>query len=190
MSAAQKWDQRYRDITAPGAPSWVLTHNQHLLPEHGNALDLACGASGNGLSLAQQGLTTSVWDISAMALKLQLQWALEQKITLQTLQRDCEKLPPEPASFDVICVAHFLHRPSCANLSRALKPGGVLFYQTFCANKLADSGPSRDDHLLQESELLSLFSDLKIRFYREDDRCGDLDQGERNRAFLVAQKPQ
>lgn len=190
MNDAQKWDQRYRDTTDAAAPSWVLTHNKHLLPASGNALDLACGASGNGLLLAQQGLTTSVWDISATALKLQQQWALEQGVHLQAQRRDCEKLPPDPASFDVICVAHFLHRPGCASLSQALKPGGVLFYQTFCVNKLASTGPSRDEHLLQPGELLQLFADLQIRFYREDDHCGDLDQGERNRAFLVAQKPQ
>jgi tellurite methyltransferase len=190
MSDAKKWDRRYRDVTTASPPSWVLTHNQHLLPATGNALDLACGTSGNGLLLAQRGLTTSVWDISHTALTLQLQWAQAEQLTLDTLQRDCEKNPPAAASFDIICVAHFLHRPGCASLSAALKPGGVLFYQTFCANKLASAGPSRAEHLLLPGELPGLFADLQIRFYREDDRCGDLDQGERNRAFLVAQKHQ
>ena len=104
-------------------------------------------------------------------------------------ERDCELHPPAADSFDVICVAHFLHRPLCAHLAAALRPGGLLFYQTFTAKKLGPGGPSREAFLLREGELLTLFGGLLPRYYREDAACGDTARGERDRALLVAQRP-
>jgi tellurite methyltransferase len=186
---AHKWDQRFAGTQEPGAPALVLACNQHLLPGSGTALDLACGTAGNGLLLAQRGLRTSLWDSSAVALELQRKWALQRQLQVDTSLRDCELSPPGAAQFDVICVAHFLHRPLCQALCAALTPGGLLFYQTFCSDKLDSAGPSSPDFLLQAAELPVLFKQLQLRFYREDGRCGDLRQGERNRALLVAQKP-
>ena len=189
MNQAQKWDQRFLGTRVPGPPARVLECNQHLLPTVGQALDLACGTAGNGLLLARCGLRTSLWDISPVALELQRQWAQQRQLVVDTEQRDCERHPPARAQFDVICVAHFLHRPLCRKLGAALKPGGVLFYQTFCSNKLSPEGPSCPDFLLQAGELPRLFTGLQLRFYREDDRCGNLARGERDCALMVAQKP-
>jgi tellurite methyltransferase len=189
MKQADKWDQRFQDTREPGPAALVLSSNLHLLPARGKSLDLACGTAGTGLLLAQHGLESCLWDISGVALERQREWARQRQLSVTVLQRDCEAEPPEDASFDVICVAHFLHRPLCAQLAAALKPGGLLFYQTFCANKLDPGGPSSPEFLLQEGELLRLFSGLQLRFYREDSRCGDLSLGERNRALMVAEKP-
>lgn len=187
--SAGKWDQRFAGTQEPGPPALVLECNQHLLPSSGTALDLACGTAGNGLLLAQKGLQTSLWDSSAVALELQRQWAIQRGLHIETALRDCELSPPQAEQFDIICVAHFLHRPLCQPLCSALKPGGLLFYQTFCRDKLDPAGPSSPDFLLQAAELPDLFGQLQLRFYREDGRCGDLRLGERNRALLVAQKP-
>jgi SAM-dependent methyltransferase len=189
MSQQAKWDRRFEGKREPDAVAAVLRDNMHLLPDAGLALDLACGTAGNGLLLAQKGLQTCLWDISGVALDLQQAWARENQLTVFTEQRDCELNPPEAAHFDVICVSHFLHRPLCPHLAAALKPGGMLFYQTFTADKLDPGGPSSPEYLLRPGELRELFAQLQLRFYREDGRCGDLRQGERNRAMLVAQKP-
>ncbi|MCZ6827991.1 MAG: class I SAM-dependent methyltransferase [Gammaproteobacteria bacterium] len=189
MSQADKWDQRFRGTRQPDAPALVLESNLHLLPAGGLALDLACGIASNGLLLAERGLQTSLWDISSVALELQRQWARQRQLEITTLQRDCARDPPTSEQFDVICVAHFLHRPLCPIVYTALKPGGLLFYQTFCNDKIDPAGPSSPEFLLQPGELPELFRQLRVRFYREDGRCGDLQLGERNRALLVAQKP-
>ena len=189
QAQADKWNSRFADTSAAGAASAVLAENTHLLPAKGRALDLACGTGGNGLLLATHGLTTVLWDISAVALEKQQTWGSEQGLVLETQERDCENDPPPPGSFDVISVAHFLHRPLFPALQAALRPGGVLFYQTFTANKLDPGGPGSPDFLLQPGELLALLPGLAPRFYREEDRCGDLARGDRNRAMLVAQKP-
>jgi SAM-dependent methyltransferase len=189
MTQQDKWNQRFENATEPGPAAMVVSNNLHLLPARGRSLDLACGIAGNGLLLAQHSLDSCLWDISSVALQRQQNWASERQLPVTVLQRDCEAEPPEVASFDVICVAHFLHRPLCEHLSAALKPGGLLFYQTFCANKLDPIGPSSPEFLLGEGELPRLFPGLHVRFYREDGRCGDLDEGERNRALMVAEKP-
>jgi hypothetical protein len=80
-----------------------------------------------------------------------------------------------------------LHRPICKHITAALKPNGLLFYQTFHENKLSTTGPSNPKFLLQNQELLKLFSDLKVLFYREDGRQGHVDKGLRDMAYLIAQ---
>lgn len=181
MSAASKWDQRFATAEAPGPITTVLEAGQEWLPATGRALDLACGVSGNGLFLASLGLQSELWDSSAIALEKQSLWAQQQQLAVETRLRDCEVRPPQPNSFDVICVAHFLYRPICANLVAALRPGGTLFYQTFtrASNRAKNGGPSNPDFLLKEGELLALFSELKPAYY-----CEDFD----GRAQLIAQR--
>jgi hypothetical protein len=70
-----------------------------------------------------------------------------------------------------------------------LRPVGLLFYQTFIQQKVANIGPNNPDYLLAENELLKLFSDLTIMFYREFGTEGDHCQGLRNEAQLLAKKP-
>jgi 2-polyprenyl-3-methyl-5-hydroxy-6-metoxy-1,4-benzoquinol methylase len=189
----ETWERRYSRALLLGQgldpPAKVLASNVHLLPASGLALDLACGNSGNGLLLAQQGLDAHVWDTAPSALALQEKTAAEHKLCLTACLRDCEKSPPETQSFDVISVCHFLHRASCARLVAALKPGGLLFYQTFHCNKVDPHGPSNPDFLLRPNELLMLFKELELRYYREDGACGKLEDGDRNRSYYVGQKP-
>lgn len=110
-------------------------------------------------------------------------------VSLSARHRDCETCPPETDSFDVICVCHFLHREGCQQLVEALRPGGLLFYQTFHNYKAGESGPSSSEYLLRNNELLLLFKDLEVRYYREDGRCGKPELGDHKRAFFVGQKP-
>jgi hypothetical protein len=65
----------------------------------------------------------------------------------------------------------------------------VLFYQTYCQQKVSDSGPSNPDYLLADNELLRLFPDLQLRVYREESVLGQHDIGIRNQALMVAEKP-
>jgi hypothetical protein len=41
---------------------------------------------------------------------------------------------------------------------------------------------------LADNELCQLFSSLKLRYYREENRLGDLQEGARDIAMLVAEK--
>ncbi len=184
-----KWNKRYEQSTDDHCAAEVLSLNQHLLPSRGLALDLACGLGANTLLLAQRKLQTQAWDISSVALGKLQKIALSDNLHIETLQRDVEKNPPPKNSFDVIVVCRFLCRPLCKDLIQALRPGGLLFYQTFHVNKMdTDIGPSNADFLLQPGELLSLFSALNLVVYREEFACGDATQGLRNEAYLIGKK--
>lgn len=165
----------------------VLEDFSHLLPESGRALDLACGSGENACFLANLGLATSAWDWSDQALKAADELARQQQVDLELEKRDVEKAPPAPASFDVILVSHFLHRPTLPDLVRALRPGGLLFYQTFTLARVGVSGPKNPDYLLQPNELITQFSSLRILAYREEGLTGNLASGYRDRAYLVGE---
>ena len=146
MSGSGKWDKRFASAAEPGPVTALMMSGQEWLPPTGRALDLACGVSGTGLFLAASGLQCELWDNSAVALEKQSLWAQEQHLPVITRLRDCEAQPPEPNSFDIICVAHFLYRPLCGALASALRPGGKIFYQTF--TKAGSNGPSNPNFLL------------------------------------------
>lgn len=190
MSQQEKWNRRYRQRTAGRPPAClVLQEYLHLLPQSGRALDLAAGRGGNALLLAERGLLAEAWDISDVALGQLQQQAARLGLALTTSQRDIISLPPAPASFDVIVVSRFLHRPLCPQIAAALRPGGLLFYQTFTRERLESAAtPANPDYLLQHNELLQLFAGLSLIAYREEGNIGDTAQGLRNEAWLVARQ--
>jgi tellurite methyltransferase len=185
-----KWDKNYNSCSGDyPSPAEVLRQNRHLLPSHGTALDLACGRGANAICLAENGLTVSAWDISASALEHLAAKANERKLDIILEARDISKQPPEFDSFNVIIVSNFLERELIDDIRKAIKPDGLIFYQTFIKDKVSTAGPSNPVYLLNKNELLDFFKDWKIIFYREEGVIGDKDSGFRNQAMIVAQKP-
>ncbi len=184
-----KWDRLYAQATAPAEPARLLRENSHLLPREGRALDVACGLGGNALFLARHGLTVDAWDRSAVALRRLSRWAAEAELPIRTRQADltCER--PPAGRYQVVVVAHFLHRPLLPALAEALAPGGLLFYQTFSqAAPGWRRGPASPDLRLTPGELLRAFAQLQPLVYREEGAVGDVRRGQRELAFLVARR--
>ncbi|ACL71302.1 methyltransferase domain-containing protein [Thioalkalivibrio sulfidiphilus] len=184
-----KWDARYRDAdVAQASACRVLTEFAHLLPEKGRALDLASGLGGNARLLAQYGLDTEAWDISPVAADKLNVLAQAQSLPLQARVRDVEQSPPEPESYNVIVVSRFLDRARVPALIDALRPGGLLFYETFTREAVDATGPSDPAFRLAPNELLQLFAPLRLVAYREEGVIGDTSRGWRNEAYLVGVK--
>jgi tellurite methyltransferase len=188
ISSKAKWNDRYRAATGEPMASEVLRENLHLLPNGGHALDLACGLGANAILLAQQGLEVDAWDIADVAVAALHTAALRHQLPLHAEVRDVEVHPPEAATFDVIVVSHFLDRGIIPALIQALKPGGLIYYQTFTRQCVSDRGPQRQKFRLAEQELLQLFSSLQVLFYREEGRIGDVQKGFRDEAMFVGRK--
>jgi 2-polyprenyl-3-methyl-5-hydroxy-6-metoxy-1,4-benzoquinol methylase len=184
----KKWDCRYAAAEGKPRVAQVLRENHHLLPASGDALDLACGLGGNALLLAQAGLAVQAWDLSSVAIDALRSRAATECLQMQAAVRDVEEQPPMPASFDVIVVSYFLQRALAPTLCAALRPGGLLFYQTFVKDKVSQQGPTNPDFLLAENELLTMFAPLRLRVYHEAGALGDITQGLRNEALFVGQK--
>jgi tellurite methyltransferase len=187
--SATKWNKRYQTITELPQPCYGLVSYAHLLPITGTALDLACGLGANALFLAHHGLETYAWDYAQIALEHLQVYAQIQQVQIHTEVRDVMAMPPSPNSYDVIVVCHFLERNLARSLIEALKPNGLLFYQTFTHTYVNNYGPKNPDFRLSNNELLRLFADLQIVIYCEEGNIGDnTTQGFRDEALLVARK--
>lgn len=188
-STRDKWDQRYRAAAAaPGESVRVLRDYVHLLPRGGRALDLACGLGANALFLAGHGLDTHAWDISDVAIEKLQSLARAGGLALHARVRDVIHEPPPPREFDVIVIAHFLERGLSGTVIDALRPGGLLFFQTFTRTFVNPAGPSQAVYRLADNELLALFAGLRVLAYREEGTVGDTSRGFRDEAMLVGMK--
>lgn len=183
-----QWDSRHAAADDLGTVAGVLADNAHLLQGPGRALDLACGRGANALWLAGQGFQVSAWDYSAVALQRLRQAAAERGLTIDTEQRDVTIEPPEPEGFELIVVSHFLERALCPAIQAALRPGGVLCYQTFSQDSPPGIGPANPAFRLAPNELLRLFPGLRLRHYREEGELGDTSRGARGLAMMIAQR--
>jgi 2-polyprenyl-3-methyl-5-hydroxy-6-metoxy-1,4-benzoquinol methylase len=186
----EKWNGIYAQAAVgEGEPARVLRDYAHLLPAQGRALDLACGMGANALFLARHGLATEAWDISEVAMDKLGHYARSHRLPLTARACDVTAAALPEAVYDVIVVSHFLERMLCPALARALRPGGLLYYQTFTRTVTADyAGPGNESFRLGDNELLELFSGLRLRAYREEGLLGDVRKGWRNEAMLVGQR--
>lgn len=185
----EKWDSRYRSAEGLPERALILREYDHLLPAPGRALDLACGLGASALWLAERGFRVSAWDLSPVAIGRLAALPNEGGPVVDASVRDVIAEPPLPRTFDLILVAHFLDRGLAPAIAAALRPGGVLFYQTFSREAVSDCGPSDPAYRLAPNELLRLFPDLIVRAYRDDGRLGDTSRGIRDLVLLVAQRP-
>lgn len=186
----EKWDNIYsKSREQVASPVAVVAENLHLLPETGLGLELACGLAANSFALAGQGLSMEAWDISPVVVEQVNQRAETEGVNVSAAARDVVEQPPEPAHYDVVVVSRFLDRSITASIIDCLKPGGLVFYQTFSQTRVGEGGPSSMAFRLADNELLTLFAGFKVLVYREEGLQGDTSKGFRNEAMLVAQKP-
>lgn len=166
---ATKWNQRYAsaELSTPAEPCWLLKQHIRHLPLRGQALDLASGLGGNARFLARCGLTTQAWDVSQRATDVVNRWAQTQNLThLSAYCKAVSLADFEPNQFDVILVSHHLDHQIMPMLAQALKPKGLLFYQTFLAPVQAN-GPNNPAFYVQSGEYQSWWPSLTCEVYGE-----------------------
>lgn len=138
--------------------------------------------------LAEHGLETLAWDISDVAVRRLNDFSFAQSLPLTAEVRDVVSCPPPEGVFDCVVVSRFLDRGIAAPIAASLKPGGVLFFQTFVYEKVTASGPENPEYLLGCNELLRMFCNLRLLVYREEGRVGDTGVGWRDEALLVGMR--
>lgn len=173
-----RWDAKYahKEVPTELAPdSWLREALANRPP--GRALDLACGLGDNAIWLAQQGWRVDGVDISASGLRLATQRGQALGLEIRWRQADLDEFLPDKEAYDLVIVFRFLDRVRLPEMiERALRPGGLLIYETFTVRQLEREG----DHLknaafaLQHDELPKLFPRTKVLEYQEfdlADRC-------------------
>jgi tellurite methyltransferase len=200
-SSQPEWDAKHGLAAneAAEAPVGILTELWPLLPA-GAALDLACGRGRNALFLAERGRHVTAVDWSGAALDVLEERAKALKIPVRRIQRIDETKAPSRAGIDllqtdletvalpanrysVILCVRYLQRSLFPQICRALRPGGMLLFETYTKAQLDFSGGPRDPaHLLNPGELRRAFPELETVFYREL-------RAEQGIASLAARKP-
>ncbi len=187
--AAAFWDERYRSQEAipERGPARFLVENLDLLPERGKALDVAMGTGRNALFLASLGYEVTGVDISPVAVERCREEASRRGLQLEAICADLETYALPEEAFDIVLHFYYLQRDLCPALSRALRPGGVLVFETFTREQRQFGwGPTRDEHLLLPSELRDLFPASETLVYREG--IEDSERGKKAVAGLIARR--
>jgi SAM-dependent methyltransferase len=174
QSTADKWDAKYQQATLQTSanPCHVLKQHSRLLPFKGQALELACGLGGNARFLALCGLKTHAWDISDTALTILNNWASLNHLPIEPLITDLEQMILPYQQYDVIVVSRYLDRSLFSDIQNALKPGGLLYYQTFLG-PIQDNAPQNIDFYTQPGEFNQAWSKLKTEVYGEGWLAGE-----------------
>ncbi|HEX5410984.1 MAG TPA: class I SAM-dependent methyltransferase [Terriglobia bacterium] len=168
---------------APTEPSELLVHFSDLLPRDGMAMDLACGSARNTLCLARQGLTAIGVDRSTEALKSGREAAARLNLNVSFVQADLTRFVLPPNAFCAVICFNYRDRSLYPSIRASLRPGGLLIYETYTLeHRKCGRKPLNSAFLLERSELLGVFGDWEIIYYREVWVGGGA-------ASLVARKP-
>ncbi|MCF6157837.1 MAG: class I SAM-dependent methyltransferase [wastewater metagenome] len=166
----QFWDRRYNteEYIYSKEPVEFLKEHVDILPK-GKALDIAMGEGRNAVFLAKNGFEVDGCDISEVAVRKARKLAEEHDVKIHAFVADLEIYELPENTYDVIVCFYYLQRSLVPQIKKALKPGGVVVYETYTVENLecGYKGPKNRNYLLEPNELLDLFSDLNIVFYRE-----------------------
>jgi tellurite methyltransferase len=185
----KRWDKRFgtKEFALGRKPNPFLKRYIHLLPK-GKALDMATGEGRNAVFLAQHGFEVDAVDISKKGLKKARKLAREIGIKVNALLVDLDDYQIEKGRYDLIANFYFLKRRLIPRIGKGLKKGGKVIFETYLLEHrtLAAGGPKQAKYFLKPNELLRLFKNFRILFYRE----GIFREGGRRKAVasLIAEK--
>jgi len=150
-----------------GKPSPWMVKYAPLITHGGRVLDLACGNGRHAIWLAGLGYQVDAIDRDAAVMSGMI--GIE-NINIRIADIEANDAPLLKAQYDGIIVSRYLYRPLLKTLADALKPGGVLMYETFMTGNERHGKPSNPDFLLRYDELLEVYSPLlKIMAFAQGD---------------------
>jgi len=188
-SDQKRWDKRFgrKEFALGKEPNPFLKKHIRLLPK-GKALDMATGEGRNAVFLAQHGFEVDAMDISERGLKKTQKLAREKGVHINTFLVDLDQYPIEKERYDLIANFYFLKRRLIPRIKKGLKKGGRVIFETYLLEHrtLGTGGPKQAKYFLKPNELLHLFQDFRVLFYRE----GIFREGGRGKAVasLIAEK--
>jgi tellurite methyltransferase len=185
----KRWNDRFgrKEFAFGKEPNPFLKKHVRLLPK-GKALDIASGEGRNAVFLAQHGFEVDAVDISEKGLKKAQKLARENGVKINTFLIDLDQYQIEKEQYDLIANFYFLRRRLIPRIKKGLKKGGKVIFETYLLEHrtLGTGGPKQAKYFLKPNELLGLFKDFRILFYRE----GIFKEGGRKKAVasLIAEK--
>jgi 2-polyprenyl-3-methyl-5-hydroxy-6-metoxy-1,4-benzoquinol methylase len=181
-----KWNKKYSkmiDIKFPTHP--ILSVLKDLSLPTAPILELACGLSGNVLSLASLGYNVLAVDISEVALNLLESTIkknhLESKVSL--LLADLTNWQPPKETFSLVLALRYWDKKSFSNACQSVIKGGFIAWETFNKHHLCYHPHFHAEWCLDSNEPANLLtSDFKILNEQ------DFDNGHTATRRLIAQR--
>ena len=153
----------------------------------GRALDVACGAGREAVWLAMHGWQVDAVDVLNDALERAGGLAGRCGVSISAFRRDLRRRGELPGgAYDLVTVFRFLHRPVLKAIAAAVRPGGLLVYETFHRSDARvdhDRLPPRGAVL--DGELAATFADFEPLIARN----GVARQGRVFSQFLGRRRP-
>lgn len=164
LADRERWDRKYTagNPHPDFVPDPILTQYAHLLDGNGWALDVACGVGHNALFLAHRGYDVLAVDGSQVGLRYGHAAARERALPVHFVATDLDRFTPPSRRFGLVLVMRFLSRPLLPLLKEALRPGGLMIYQTFNLNWRRVNPSFNPEYLLQPGELAGFFPDFEV----------------------------
>jgi 2-polyprenyl-3-methyl-5-hydroxy-6-metoxy-1,4-benzoquinol methylase len=161
-----RWEKRYasRDANRETPSAFLVAHAALI---QGRVLDVAAGAGRNALFLARRGSAVEAIDISLNALRTARAAATAEGLQLSAIQADLEMFPLPRDRYDAVINMRYLQRSLFGALQGAVKPGGLIVFETFLIDQQRIGHPSNPDHLLRRGELRAAFAACTILEYEE-----------------------
>ncbi|MCB0218634.1 MAG: class I SAM-dependent methyltransferase [Chrysiogenetes bacterium] len=167
MSERERWNKKWSAGEAPQAPSPFFARLAPRLIRSlrtrpgARVLDLASGPGRHSLPLARAGIAVDALDCSSVALAQLAQTAGREVLPIHTIETELGD--PEDAAallgsarYDVVLDFFFLDRALIPVLARALKPGGLLVFETRLAPGEIGSAVNPKGYWLAPGELARL----------------------------------
>jgi tellurite methyltransferase len=167
MNSSQRvpWDEAHRG-KPPGEPEPFVIETLPMLAR-GGVLDVAAGRGRDSIALAKAGMRVIAADYSETAMRILLDVAREQHLSMWPVIADFDRFAFRDNSFDAIVNVNFLDRALFPHFARALKIGGLLLAETFLIDQAEIGHPKDPSFLLKHDELREMMTGLELLRYRE-----------------------
>ncbi len=180
----------------PSDESYYLTHRWKK-SDYKDILDFGCGLGRHAIHFAKEGFNVFAFDLSETAVEHVKQWAEKEKVQVEAVCADMQKLPYEDNSFDCIFAYHVISHTDTMGMKvilkeieRVMRPDGEIFltlcsketwsfkdagYPKLDANtviKVEDGPENGVPHFYVTAEdILELMSDFEMIKMRHIDDC-------------------
>jgi SAM-dependent methyltransferase len=185
----ERWNQiltspKPRFNTAPNG--FLVEMIKGLRP--GRALDVGMGQGRNTIFLAQQGWEAVGFDPADKAVAAAKEQAAKLGVKITAHVARSEDFDWGDAQWDLIVLSYVGGREYVANVSRALRPGGMVLIEGFHRDA-TKAHPIGSGVVFDTNELLKLYGALRVVRYEDTDGRGDFGLEPTRVVRLFAQKP-
>lgn len=158
----ERWDARHAVVTGGlPVPPDALRGREHLLPDGGRALDLACGRGAVAVWLALRGYAVDAVDVSGQALAAGAGMAQRTGVAdrVRWWRHDLDGGLPAGCEgpFDLVVCQRFRDPALYPALIARLRPGGLLVVSV-----LSEVGEDPGPYRARPGELLAAFDELEV----------------------------